>query len=56
MKKDKDIAFFTVCNIAYLHRALVLADSVYKCTGCETNIYIFDKKRSLNLVDEHCML
>lgn len=56
MKKENDLSIFTVCNIAYLHKALVLADSVYNYTGFKTNIYIFDKKRSLNLIDEHCTI
>lgn len=37
-------AVFTVCNLAYLPRALVLADSVMKHNNSRLKIYIFDKK------------
>jgi hypothetical protein len=38
---------FTVCNIAYLHKALALAESFNKYTSCKINIYLFDGKREL---------
>jgi hypothetical protein len=40
---------FTVCNIAYLHKALVLADSVSENSNYKINIFLFDKKQDLNL-------
>lgn len=49
-----DISIFTVCNLAYLPKALVLADSVFKTTGNQIQIYLFDKKQDLNLEDENC--
>jgi hypothetical protein len=44
-----DVAIFTVCNLAYLPRALVLADSVYAHSGVQLKVFLFDKKRSLSL-------
>lgn len=46
MIKD-NFCSFTVCNIAYLHKALALAESYNKYTNEKINIYIFDKKREL---------
>lgn len=52
-KNNLDTALFTVCNIAYLHKALVLADSVSKHTGYKLNIYLFDKKQDLKLIQDN---
>lgn len=38
---------FTVCNIAYLHKALSLAESFNKYTNEKINIYLFDRKRDI---------
>ena len=38
---------FTVCNLAYLYKALALAESVYNYQRVKLNIYLFDKKRAL---------
>lgn len=38
---------FTVCNVAYLHKALALAESVFSVSGIITKIYIIDGKRTL---------
>lgn len=38
---------FTVCNIAYLHKAMSLAKSYKEYTGELINLYIFDKKREI---------
>jgi len=38
---------FTVCNVAYLHKALALAESYNKYTNQKMNIYLFDGKRAL---------
>lgn len=35
---------FTVCNLAYLPKALALAESVLKHEGIKIKIYLFDKK------------
>ena len=37
-------AIFTVCNIAYLPKALVLAESVASQDGRRLKIYLFDRK------------
>lgn len=42
-------AVFTVCNLAYLPKALVLAESLLKYEGKKLNIYIFDRKVSVKL-------
>lgn len=38
---------FTVCNVAYLYKALSLAESYQKYTNEKINIYIFDGRRDL---------
>ena len=52
-KVNSDTALFTVCNIAYLHKALVLADSVSEHTGFKLNIFLFDKKQDLSLKQDN---
>lgn len=39
-----EYAIFSVCNLAYLPKALVLADSLMKYGNVRLKIYIFDKK------------
>lgn len=41
---NKQVAFFTVCNISYFPRAIVLAKSLYKTEGIKLIIYIADGK------------
>lgn len=41
---SNDFAIFTVCNLAYLPKALVLAQSVRKYTDKTLKIFLFDKK------------
>ena len=50
------VAVFTVCNIAYLHKALVLADSVFDNTGFKLNVYLFDKKQNLSLETDNLVV
>jgi hypothetical protein len=45
---DSDLAVFTVCNIAYLPKALVLADSLREHNQTRLNVILFDKKQDLN--------
>jgi hypothetical protein len=52
-KANSDTVLFTVCNIAYLHKALVLADSVSEHTGFKLNIFLFDKKQDLQLKQDN---
>ena len=40
---------FTVCNLAYLPKALVLAESILRFEGKLLKIYIFDKKVNIDL-------
>lgn len=42
-----DITYFTVCNISYLPKAFVLADSLFKETGNKLQIYVADIKNDL---------
>lgn len=44
---SQDLAIFTVCNIAYLCKALVLADSLAKQHMTKLKVIIFDKKQEL---------
>ena len=39
-----EIAYFTVCNISYFPKAIVLAESLFKETGIKLQIYVADKK------------
>ncbi len=47
--KENNCAVFTVCNLAYLPKALVLAESLLRVDGELLNIYIFDKKIDVDL-------
>lgn len=51
MVHKKNIAVFTVCNIAYLPRALVLAESLKFYDGRQLNIVIFDKRQAISIPD-----
>lgn len=42
-------AVFTVCNLAYLSKALVLAESLIKFGQQKLKIYIFDRKTAVSL-------
>jgi hypothetical protein len=43
-----DLAVFTVCNIAYLPKALVLADSLREHSALRLNVILFDHKQDLH--------
>jgi hypothetical protein len=45
---NTDLAVFTVCNIAYLPKALVLADSLSAHNQTRLKVILFDKKQDLN--------
>lgn len=49
---NSNLAVFTVCNIAYLPKTLVLADSLAKHHQTRLNIIIFDRKQELSLKHE----
>lgn len=44
-----NVAVFSVCNLAYLNKALVLAESLLAHGGPMLNIYLFDKKIDVEL-------
>lgn len=44
---NEDLAVFTVCNIAYLPKALVLADSLVSHHQTKLRVVLFDKKQEL---------
>ena len=46
---EKSYAVFTVCNLAYLQKALVLAESLLRYDRIKLNIYIIDKKVDVDL-------
>lgn len=52
----KSKAVFTVCNIAYLPRALVLANSIDKHENLPLHIFIFDHKRHLPELPSYVIL
>ena len=45
---NQDLAVFTVCNIAYLPKALVLADSLREHNQTRLKVILFDRKQDLN--------
>lgn len=49
--QNADCAVFTVCNIAYLHKALVLAESLFLTNGQVLKIFLIDRKSKIDLVD-----
>jgi hypothetical protein len=46
---QEDFSVFTVCNLAYLPKALVLAESLLRFEGRLLKIFIFDKKIDIEL-------
>jgi hypothetical protein len=46
---ESSYAIFTVCNLAYLPKALVLAESVLKFNGTMLNIFLIEKKVPVDL-------
>jgi len=49
MTLEKNTSVFTVCNVAYLDKAMVLAESIYETNGIKLNVFVFDKKRVIKL-------
>ncbi len=49
MVSSNDYAVFTVTNLAYLPKALVLAESLLKYDNTKLNIYIIDRKVEIEL-------
>lgn len=52
MSKD-NFAVFTVCNIAYLPKALVLAESLFKFHEMKLEVILFDEKQDFDFPPEH---
>lgn len=52
-KKEAEFALFTVCNLAYLPKALVLAESALKFNGNRLKIFLIDRK--VNLPQEEAL-
>ena len=52
----ESLTVFTVCNVNFLSKALVLADSVFKNNGIKLNIYIFDRKREISFDKNVCTI
>ena len=50
--KNNSFCSFTVCNVAYLYKALSLAESYYTHVGEKINIFLFDKQRDLGNISE----
>src|SRR3972149_5255226 len=49
VNKPNNYTIFTVCNLAYLPKALVLAESVIKHNNIKLKIYIIDKKVPIDI-------
>jgi hypothetical protein len=47
-KMRSEYTIFTVCNIAYLPKALVLAETIYKFNNEKIKIYLFDRKTDMD--------
>ena len=56
MTMDHSTGVFTVCNLGYLNKALVLAESVHRTNNLQTNIFVFDKKTEVNVNKDHVKL
>ena len=54
MKDIKSKAVFTVCNVKYLDKAFVLAESLHKYNDINLDIFLFDKKKELNINPDFC--
>ena len=47
---------FTVCNLGYLNKALVLANSLHQTNNLKTNIFIFDDTIDLPKIGDHIII
>lgn len=56
MKLNKNVAIFTVCNVAYLNKVMVLSESVYNFNKIKIDIFVFDVKRELAINVDYCNL
>jgi len=54
MKAIDSNAVFTVCNVKYLDKAFVLAESLSNFNDINLDIFLFDKKRDLNINPDFC--
>lgn len=52
--ENSNLAVYSVCNIAYLSKAMVLAESLYKNDNIQLNLFLFDTKRELDIETEYC--
>jgi len=52
IQKYNNIAVFTVCNVAYLPRSLILADSLMKFNKIKLKVILFDRKQNVNYPKE----
>lgn len=51
---NSNTAVFSVCNIAYLSKAMVLAKSLYNNDSIVLNLFIFDKKQEVEVDQKFC--
>ncbi|MDF2434774.1 MAG: hypothetical protein JWP44_4405 [Mucilaginibacter sp.] len=49
LKKKQEYSIFTVCNLAYLSKVLVLAESVLKYNNVKLKVFLFDEKTDADL-------
>jgi hypothetical protein len=49
-------AIFTVCNVAYLNKVMVLAESLHKHSNVKIEVFVFDRKRRVEFDSKHCNL
>lgn len=52
--KNFNVAVFSVCNIAYLPKAMVLAKSLYSTDQIVLNLFLFDKKQEVKIDQRYC--
>lgn len=52
----KDLAIYSVCNIAYLPKAMVLAKTLYENDQIKLNLFLFDKKRNIEIDTSVCRI
>jgi len=54
MNNTNNKIVFTVCNVAYLRKACVLAESIKKHNNLKLKIILFDKKREIDVDTNFC--
>ena len=55
MSSVNNSGIFTVCNVAYLDKVMVLAESIFETNNLVLNVFVFDKKRYIK-TNSYCKI